>query len=63
MAHTAEGIAAIEARRQQALDRMDRNDALVREARAGRIAVLVDEAEVASRMTPAEFFSREHEVD
>ena len=63
MAHTAEGIAAIEARRRQTLDRMDRNDALVREARAGRISEIADEAEVVSRMTTSEFFSREHEAD
>lgn len=63
MTQTAEGIAAIEARRKQALARMDRNDSLVREARANRIGELAEEADVASRMTTAEFFSREHEVD
>ncbi len=63
MARTAEATAAIEARRQQALERMDRNDALVREVRAGRISELADEAEGATRMTTGEFFSREHEQD
>lgn len=61
MPKTAEGTAALEARRQQALARMDRNDELVREARAGRIAAVIDEAEIVSRETAADFLSRKNE--
>ncbi|MEI3807587.1 hypothetical protein V6R85_23995 [Agrobacterium sp. CCNWLW32] len=53
--------AALEARRQQALARMDRNDEMVREARAARIATLIDEAEIVSRVTADEFLSRKHD--
>lgn len=63
MARTEEGTAAIEARRKQALARMDRNDELVRDVRAGRIAAAITDAEVASRVPVGEFFSREHEQD
>jgi len=51
----------IEARRQQALARMDSNDELVREARAGRIAAAIDEAEIVSREPAADFLSRKNE--
>jgi hypothetical protein len=63
MARTAEGIAALEARRKQALARMDRNDALVDDVRAGRLATAISDAEVVSRVPVSEFFSREHEQD
>jgi len=63
MAQTAQGLAALEARRQQTLDRMDRNDELVREVRAGRIAAAIHGAEVASRVPVDQFFSRENESE
>jgi hypothetical protein len=61
MARTAEGMAALEERRKQALARMDRNDEVVREARAGRIADAINTSEIVSRVPTDEFFSREHE--
>lgn len=61
MPMSAEAAAIIEARRKQTLDRMDRNDDLVREARAARIAAAIDEAEIVSRVPADEFLARKHD--
>lgn len=61
MPMSAEAAATLEARRKQTLDRMDRNDGLVREARAVRIAAVIDEAEIASRVPADEFLARKHD--
>lgn len=62
MPMSAEATAALEARRKQTLDRMDRNDELVREARAARIAAAIaaaiDDAEIVSRVPADEFLAR-----
>ncbi|SMD16242.1 hypothetical protein [Rhizobium sp. RU36D] len=61
MPMSAEAAAIIEARRQQTLERMDRNDELVREARAARIAAAIDEADVVSCVPADEFLARKHD--
>lgn len=61
MPMSAEATAALEARRKQAFARMDRNDEMVREARAARIAAVIDEAEIVSRVPADEFLARKHD--
>lgn len=61
MSKSAEAAAIIEARRQQTLDRMDRNDEMVREARAARIVAAIKEAEIVSRVPVDEFLTRKHD--
>lgn len=63
MTETVQANEALETRRRQAMDRMDRNDSLIREARAGRIADVIDEADVVSRVAVADFFARESEQE
>ncbi|PTV70202.1 hypothetical protein [Agrobacterium pusense] len=54
---SAEATAILEARRRQTLDRMDRNDDLVREARAARIAAAINEPVIVSRVPADEFLA------
>ncbi len=61
MPMSAEATAILEARRRQTLERMDRNDEMVREARAARIAAVIDEAEIVSRVPADEFLARKHD--
>lgn len=61
MRKSIDATTTLEARRRQALERMDRNDELVREARAGEIAAIATEAEIASRVPPDEFIARKHD--
>lgn len=61
MRKSIDATTTLEARRRQALARMDRNDDLVREARSGEIAAIAAEAEVASRVQVNEFLARKHD--
>jgi len=61
MPMSAEATATLEARRRQTIERMDRNDELVREARAARIAAVIDEAVIVSRVPADEFLARKHD--
>lgn len=63
MTQTAQANEALEARRAQALARMDRNDELVRDVRAGRIAEVIADADVGERVSVSDFFSRENEQE
>jgi hypothetical protein len=57
---SAEAAAILEARRRRTIERMDRNDEMVREARASRIVAAIEEAEIVSRVPADEFLARKH---